>query len=298
MRKTFNLTDAISQIADQPAQEMTFSELCDAFSAVKQDQTDLRLRKWTEAFGNQSAWSVTTQQIADAHEAMITLGKYSPATANRDLSAIGSVYKWAQKKRIAPRGFVSPTLGVPRAPEKARVVNITDEQINQIIARAKAFPDRRFMIFVMLIIDTGARKSELLNRKWRDVDLDERQIVAEITKTGKPRMLFFSPETAEMIKRVSPRRDPDRLIFEGRIPGKPIDFRRSWANLLKEIGLSDIHIHDMRHHRAAQLLRIGLSAPVVSQVLGHSVQILMNRYGHLDTTTLKDAADRVFSTAA
>jgi hypothetical protein len=42
-------------------------------------------RKWTVAFGHQSAWSLSSEQLELAAQAMLEHG-YSPATANRDLS--------------------------------------------------------------------------------------------------------------------------------------------------------------------------------------------------------------------
>jgi hypothetical protein len=37
-----------------------------------------------------------------------------PSTVNRDLSAIGTCYRWAKSERRSPRRFRSPSLGVRR----------------------------------------------------------------------------------------------------------------------------------------------------------------------------------------
>ena len=68
-----------------------------------------------------------------------------------------------------------------------------------------------------LLVDTGARKSELLERHWRDVDLDAGKIVCNVTKTGVPRVLHFRPETAALIRRAWKLMPPDKLMFEGRV---------------------------------------------------------------------------------
>lgn len=49
-------------------------------------------------------------------------GGYKPSAVNRDLSALGSAYRWAISKRRSPRGFRSPTLEVPRKEETIRRV--------------------------------------------------------------------------------------------------------------------------------------------------------------------------------
>ena len=60
----------------------------------------------------------------------------------------------------------------------------------------------------------------------------------------------------------------------------------------KEIGLPDLHMHDLRHAAAADLLRSGVTLGVAAQVLGHSPQVLARRYGHLETATLRQAQEQ------
>ena len=69
-----------------------------------------------------------------------------------------------------------------------------------------------------LLLDTGARKSELLERRWADFDLERCQILCPKTKNGLPRILHFRPETRVLIERRLPNLAPDALVFEGRTP--------------------------------------------------------------------------------
>ena len=179
------------------------------------------------------------------------------------------MYRWAKKRRLSPRGFRSPTLGVPRFEESIRRVHIQVADLEKLRAGALAFADRRFGVYVSLLIDTGARKSELLERRWGEVDLDNRQILAPVTKSGTPRVLFFSERTQQLIGRAQPRRNPDALLFEGRVPGQPIDYKRAWSVLTAQVGLAGLHMHDVRHAAAANLLKAGVTLAVAAQVLGH-----------------------------
>lgn len=291
MRPKIDLRQAMAHVTEHIAAEMTFAELAKAYCAVQFDGADLRLRKWIEAFGSESAWGLTTRQISIAAEAMLQSGLYKTSTINRDTSTIGTLYKWAIRRHLAPVGFVSPTIGLQRYEEAIRRVEIKDAEIAKLIDGAKAFKDRRFGAFVRLVLETGARRGEIHWRRWSDVDLDGRTIEVIDTKTGKPRMLFISAETVEQIKRVWPKRNPDELLFEGRIKGRPISFRRQWTELIGKIGRPDLHLHDLRHHRAAALLKAGVTVAIAAQVLGHSSLILQRRYGHLETKTLRTATE-------
>lgn len=289
-RSSFDLASAMGAVADLPPAELSVGELIKAFGTVRCDGSDTRLRKWTAAFGTTSAWKLTSEELEHAAQAMLNHG-YRPSAINRDLSALGSAYRWARSKRFAPRGFRSPTLGVARFEESIRRVHLDNTQVDAVRSRALAFRDRAFGVYVALLIDTGARKSELLGRYWKEIDLGRREVLAPMTKNGSPRVLFFSQETADLIERVFPRRDADRLVFEGRVPGNPISFRKAWATTTADVGLPDLRMHDMRHAAAASLLRAGVTLGVAAQVLGHDAAVLARRYGHLETAALKAAQE-------
>ncbi|WP_305073453.1 tyrosine-type recombinase/integrase [Propionivibrio sp.] len=291
MRPKVDLRQAMAQVAQHVATDMTFRELVAAYCAVQFDGADLRLRKWVDCFGDESAWSITADQVALAAEALRQSGYYRPASINRDTSHIGTIYRWAKQKRMAPRGFVSPTLGVVRYDEAIRRVEISAAEITKLLCGALAHRDRRFAVYVRLLMETGARRGEVRERRWQDVDLDGRSITVLETKTDKPRVLFFSEETAALMRRVWPKRNPEDLLFEGRRKNYPINYRRAWEDLTAAIGRPDLHQHDLRHHRAAELLKAGTTLGVAAQVLGHSSLILQRRYGHLENAALRAATE-------
>ena len=278
--KSLDLAAALAAMDAPLSQALTLGELVRAHALVALDGSDTRLKKWVAAFGSTSAWDVSSEQLEAAAQAMLEHG-YKPSAINRDLSALGSVYRWARSKRLSPRGFRSPTLGVARYEEAIRRVDVSPAQIEALRSRAAAFADRRFGVFVALLIATGARKSELLERRWKDFDLERREIVCETTKTGVPRVLHYRQDTAELMLRVFPKRAAESLPFEGRVPGQPIEFRKAWLTAVADIGLPDLHMHDVRHAAAAGLLRAGVTLGVAAQVLGHSPQVLARRYGLL-----------------
>jgi len=289
-----DLASAIKAVSVQEGTELTLAELASAFNSAHLDGSDLRLRKWIAAFGSQSAWSITSEQLELAAAAMLEHG-YAPASVNRDLSSLGSAYRWAKARRLTPRGFKSPTLGVGRFEEPIRRVHVEPQDLEKLRVRALAFPDRRFGVFVSLLIDTGARKSELLERVWADVRLADREILVPTTKTGHPRVLFFTERTDQLVRRVFARREPAALLFEGHVPGQPIDYRRPWGILTKDVGLAGLRMHDVRHAAAASLLGAGVTLAVAAQVLGHDPAVLARRYGHLETQALKSAQERAWN---
>ncbi len=141
MRKTVNLAAALAAATSHEATELTLAELVQACASTKLDACDLRLRKWLEAFGLQSAWAISAEQLEIAAQAMLDAG-YKPSTANRDLSTLGTVYRWARERRLCPRGFRSPTLGVRRFEEGIRRVEVSRAELDALRCRSLGVTNR------------------------------------------------------------------------------------------------------------------------------------------------------------
>jgi integrase len=191
-----NLAAAVQSVGEQVAQALTLDELVRAYDAQACAAESFRLRKWLNALGKLSAWEISTEQLSAAAQAMMDAG-YKASSPNRDLSALGTVYRWAISRRLCPKGFRSPTVGVQRYKEDIRRVYVTDAEVAALRRCSLAYRDRRFGVFVNLLLDTGARKGELYQRRWGEVDLIARQILLPTSKNGQPRTLHFSEATRE-----------------------------------------------------------------------------------------------------
>lgn len=293
MPPRIDLAAALAAAPAPPVERLTVAELVAAYYARNPlaDGRE-RLRKWLAALGDTDAWTLDAETLARAADALVE-GGYKPASANRDLAALGTVYRWAKRARLCPRGHRSPTLDVRRFAEPVRRVYLRPEELAHLRAGALASRSRGFGAFVACLLDSGARKGEVLERVWADLDPDAGTLLAERTKTGRPRVLFLQPGTVRLLRRLGgPKPDAGALIFPGRHPSTPCDFRTAWARLCADIGRPDLHLHDLRHAAAADLLRVGVSAPIAAQILGHGVGILTERYGHLETEALRRAMEQ------
>jgi integrase len=88
----------------------------------------------------------------------------------------------------------------------------------------------------------------------------------------------------------------DALVFTSP-EGEPLrrgNFnRRLWRPTLQDVGL-DLRLHDLRHTCAALLIAEGAHPKAVQSHLGHSsIQVTMDRYGHLLPSDVEELADRL-----
>ena len=69
--------------------------------------------------------------------------------------------------------------------------------------------------------------------------------------------------------------------------------RAAWSEVLRDAGITDLRIHDLRHWHASLLAGMGLSLPIIGALLGHSSPSTTSRYAHLVDEALKVATERV-----
>jgi integrase len=136
---------------------------------------------------------------------------------------------------------------------------------------------------VLLAMNTGMRKGELLNLRWENVDLINNVVTikAENAKSGKARHVPLNNESKRTL--VGWQRDTKEqgYVFEGE-PNKPItDVKKAWGNLLDEAKIEEFNFHDLRHHFASKLVMAGVDLNTVRELLGHANLDMTIRYAHL-----------------
>ena len=280
-----------------PNPNLTFAELVRGYClcAKPNEPRDYRLQKWLEWLGDSVAWDITEEQIDGLLEALSNAGMAN-STRNRELGDIKAIFNWAikEKRRSGiPVGFTSPVANIGKLDEPIRRVHLSEQEISDLLALAKLSTYRRMHGLILTALTSGARKGELQRMRWDNTDLDQK--IAEVGtdhKTGRYRTLILSDDVVSELKTYK-RHRPNALIFCGTNPYQPYDERREWRRLRADLGLHDLHFHDLRHIAATRMLKAGASTLATSQVLGHAdTRMLARRYGSLETITLKDVVEK------
>jgi integrase len=302
MSKKFvvNLTEAVCEV-DTSQPDLTLAQLLHAHELAR---PDLRLgpsmKKWSRDLGHINAWQLTPEIITRARDAMLQAG-YKAGTCNRDVGSLGMIYRWAQvERKIAPAGFIRPTKLVPRLKESIRRVEADAALVHALRYLSRtAFPDKRFGLFVAMLLDSGCRKSEILERTWSELDIDKECVLVPNTKNGDPRALFFSSQTMNYAKQLRPSSEVDlkNLIFSGAV-GRPINYRKSWTTLTSMVRRPDLHMHDCRHIVAMEVLQGGASIADAAALLGHRDHTMTTRrYEHLSVSHIRSVQQNRFNAA-
>jgi site-specific recombinase XerD len=81
-------------------------------------------------------------------------------------------------------------------------------------------------------------------------------------------------------------------VFINKETGKPYTtIMKVWTRLRNKAGLPHLRLHDLRHSYASFLVNSGRTLYEVQQILGHSDSKVTERYAHLSSKTLQEAAN-------
>jgi integrase len=137
---------------------------------------------------------------------------------------------------------------------------------------------------VLLLMLLGARYSEIAQLKWEQVDLSLQTINLIRTKTDNSvTVLMMSNRVYQVLKRRFDDKVNTTWVFTDKTGKNPrkhstISIRRA----IKNCGLVDFRVHDLRHHAATKLIRNGMSLQEVKYILGHKNIAITERYAHLE----------------
>ena len=148
---------------------------------------------------------------------------------------------------------------------------------------------------VLIALTTGARRNEILNLRWNNVDLRKRIAILEDTKNRERRSLTLVPQVVEELKKLKKiRRIDDDLIFAHPKTGKHsyYHFEKAWRKARQDAGISDFRFHDLRHSCASYLAMNGATTAEIAAVLGHKTLVMVKRYSHLSDEHVRGVVEK------
>jgi integrase len=245
-------------------------------------------------------WTVSTLQPKDIDHLVSLAAEqgYSNSTVRRVRTVMVSVLKFAITRHYCSVNVAAMTETVPEEHKEGRT--LSPEQARTLLA---AFNEHeRFGAAFSLMLGLGCRRSEVLNLRWTDVNLDPQHPSIVVHGHVKTKASIRTIDLPEFVRAslVSHRsRHPgisDALVFTNTLgraqdPGK---FYTEFVRTAQEALGEHINPHLMRHTAASLMLASGVTLEVVSRVLGHSkVATTADLYSHLLPAAYRDAAEKM-----
>lgn len=218
------------------------------------------------------------------------------ASRARKLSAIKSFYKYltVRTKQLTENPVAD--LEYPKL-RKSLPKYLTLEQSAALLQSVSGVNEKRDYAILMLFLNCGIRRSELVNLNLTDVYEDRIRVVG---KGNKERFVYFGTSCrkaldAYLVERNKKILSDNRALFGSRDNNRisVTAVHRLVKKALLQAGLDSTQFsaHKLRHTAATMMLSGGVDVKTVQEVLGHENLNTTQIYTHIENTELKIAAE-------
>ena len=250
---------------------------------------------------------ITTSEIFDflsylANDRTVNPDSPSPdygiesAARARKLSAIKSFYKYLTVRTKQLQDNPVADLEYPKL-RKSLPKYLTFEQSAALLRAVSGVNEKRDYAILMLFLNCGIRRSELVGLNMTDVYEDRIRVIG---KGNKERFVYFGAACRKAIDAYLPERQKkvltdNRALFgsrnSNRISTDAVHALVKKALLQAGLDATQFSAHKLRHTAATMMLSGGVDVKTVQEVLGHENLNTTQIYTHIENTELKIAAE-------
>ncbi|MBR3978877.1 MAG: tyrosine recombinase XerC [Oscillospiraceae bacterium] len=238
---------------------------------------------------------LANDRVVDADKPYAEKG-VSPTTRARKLSALKSFYKYLTVRTKQLEENPVADLEYPKL-RKSLPKYLTLEQSSKLLQAVSGQNQARDYAILMLFLNCGIRRSELVGLNMTDVYEDRIRVVG---KGNKERIVYFGASCRKAIDAYLAERNKlvltdNRALFGSRngnrISVDAVHALVKKAFLKAGLDATQFSAHKLRHTAATMMLSGGVDVKTVQEVLGHENLNTTQIYTHIENTELKIAAE-------
>jgi len=278
------------------AQIPTFLEFAndyfDYVQNVKRNRSSRRTKQALEHFkrfiGNKLLSEISPEDIDDYKVLRQKAGR-KPATVNRELSVIKSLFNYAwRSKKYFGRNPVS-LAGILEANNLMERI-LTPEEESRLLEVSEGY----LKDIIIIALNTGMRQGEILGLKWDWIDFEKNfiSIPQTNTKSKKERKVPINSVLKTLLLERKLAVGNTKYVFPSpRGVEKNLAWvKRSFKTACKKAGIENLRFHDLRHTAATRLVDAGIPLHAIAKLLGHSTVRVTERYSHPEES-VKEAVE-------
>lgn len=211
------------------------------------------------------------------------LKSVAPATVVRELAILSHVIEVSIRDWGLPlsRNVVKLIRRPVVRNERSRRL-ATDEE-RRILAACDEGKIALLKPLMIVAIETGMRRGELLGMCWSDFSHNRRVVTLAMTKNGSARDVPLSQRAFDTLCDWREHcDDQEPRVF----PMAEGTFNQAWRRIVARAEVANLHFHDLRHEGVSRLFEKGLNVMEVATISGHKELRMLRRYTHLSADDL------------
>lgn len=272
----------------------TFRDLVDAYVT---DQKDHKRKTWAKSkqrldnhipsgWWGRPAGNIYASDITALHA---RVGKTAPYMANRVLETLRAMY--GRAKRWGFDVSENPAEGIEKFHEVKRKRFVSEAEFPALAQAIDTEPNIYIRAVLWLYLLSGARKSELLEARWDQVDWERRVFNLPETKSGEAQIISLS-KPAIAILQATPKMEGNPYIFPGKKKGKHlVNISKAWSRIRKAAKIEDVRLHDIRRTVGSWLSSDRVDLNQIKEALRHASISTTLTYARLGEDPAREAME-------
>ncbi len=214
----------------------------------------------------------------------------SGATVNRELACLKNMFS---KAIVWGKAYNNPVKKIEFYKEnniKDRV--LTNEEIKRLMETASHSESAYLKLFLIIALNTGMRRSEILSLKWENVNFAKRFVLIEDSKSGRSRKVPMNEIVIGSLKKVD--KIDKYVFFNAQTKTRIKEIKTSFITACRRAKIKGVNIHALRHTSATKMINdAGVDIVTAGKILGHSSIKMTLRYCHPSEETMHRAVEKL-----
>ncbi len=215
----------------------------------------------------------------------------SGATANRILDLASSLFNWGITTGLCEN---NPAKGIKKNPMRSRDRFLQKDELPRFFAALNLEPNSTIRDYVLLSLLTGARRANVLAMRWDEISFERREWRIPRTKNDDPQTVMLIDEVIQVL---NDRKDNgSAFVFPGEgATGHLVEPKKGWVRILKNAGIDNLRLHDLRRTLGSWQARTGASLVIIGKSLNHKSLLATQVYSRLDNDPVRQSVERATS---
>ena len=187
---------------------------------------------------------------------------------------------------------INCAIGFKKFKEKSRDRFLQPDELPRFFKALSDEPNEAARDFFMISLLTGARKSNTLAMHWRDINFTTETWRIEDTKNSESQTIHLPKEAVDILKERKIYSESP-WVFEGSgKSGHLADPKKAWMRILKEAGIDNLRIHDLRRTLGSYQAATGANGYIIGKSLGHKSQQSTAIYARLNLDPVRESVNK------
>ncbi|SIN98879.1 Site-specific recombinase XerD [Rhodovulum sp. ES.010] len=277
-------------IRDEMTFGALFEEYLEKYSKVHKRSWKYDEREVTKFLSHWSKRKISKITKSDVERLHARVGKENGIyQANRLLERVRSIFN-----KAIDWGWdgTNPAAGIKKFKEQSRDRFLQPDELPRFFEALANEPNEAARDFFLISLLTGARKSNTLAMRWQDINFSTATWRIGETKNGDAQIVHLPGQALDILKARKLAADGPWVFPGGGASGHLADPKKAWARILKEAGIADLRIHDLRRTLGSYQAATGANGYIIGKSLGHRSQQSTAIYARLNLDPVRDSVNK------